>query len=395
MTTLITNIGDLATCDQRRGSDRIGRITNAAMLFDERVLWIGPSHDAPDADRVFDAEGRAVIPGFVDSHAHLLFAGDRTEEFVARMQGAPYGAGGIRTTVRATREASDAALDGNLQRLREELLRHGVTHFECKTGYGLTTHDEIRAAKIAAQATDDVTLLAAHVVPDEYRHEPDAYVDLIIRDMLPTLAGVVRWVDVFCDEGAFTVAQAERLLVAAKALGYGIRMHANQLRHSAAVDLAIDLGCASADHLTFLTDAQVQRIGASSTVATLVPGAEFSTRSQYPSARRLLDAGATVAIATDCNPGSSFTTSMAMCIALAVRDMGMSPDEAVIAATSGGAAALQRDEVGVLRPGALAHIVMLDAPSTAHLAYRPGVHLIRDVWQAGQHVIDDWKPRHA
>jgi imidazolonepropionase len=311
------------------------------------------------------------------------------------MAGHAYEAGGIRSTVAATRGASDAALTANMRGLITELLRSGVTHFECKTGYGLTVEDEMRALRIARDATDDATLLAAHVVPPEYAGDAQAYVDLICTDLLPRAAGMARWVDVFCDRGAFDVEQSRQILTTARALGFELRMHANQLGHGGAVDLAIELDCASADHCTHLTDDQVARLAASRTVATLLPGAEFSTRSPYPSARRLIDAGVTVAIATDCNPGSSFTTSMPFCIAVAVRDMGFTPSEAVWSATAGGAAALRRPDLGRIAVGARADIVVLNAPSHIHLSYRPGVDLIGEVWQAGRNVIHEGIAQHA
>lgn len=392
---VIRNIGELVTNDPTLGDGPLGIIRDAAIAFDEHITWLGRSSEVPDSAFAFDAEGRAVIPGFVDSHAHLVFAGERSAEFAARMAGDPYAAGGIRTTVAATRAASDAELRANVARLAAELLRSGVTHFECKTGYGLTVRDELRALAIAREFTDDATLLAAHVLPPEYASHADVYIELIERDMLPAAVGIAKWVDVFCDRGAFDVEQARHILTQAKVLGFGLRLHANQLAASDAVDLAIDLDCASADHCTHLTDVQVARLAGSRTVVTLLPGAEFSTRSSYPSGRRLRDAGVTVAIATDCNPGSSFTTSMPFCIAVAVRDMGLTPAEALWAATAGGAAALRRSDIGRIVVGARADIVLLDAPSYLHLSYRPGVDLIGEVWQAGRHVLHEGIAQHA
>ncbi len=392
---VIRNIGELVTNDASVGRGPLGIIRDAAVAFDERIRWVGPSADAPASPSSFDAAGCAVVPGFVDSHAHLVFAGERSSEFAARMSGLPYSAGGIRSTVTATRAASNAELTANLSSLVAELLRAGVTHFECKSGYGLTVEDELRALRIAGHFTDDVTLLAAHVLPPEYTEDAQAYVDLICNTMLPAAQGLARWVDVFCDRGAFDVAQSRRILTAAKGMGFQLRMHANQLSDGAAVDLAVELDCASADHCTYLSDAQVASLANSNTVVTLLPGAEFSTRSPYPSARRLINAGVTVAIATDCNPGSSFTTSMPFCIAVAVRDMGFSPSEALWAATAGGAAALRRSDLGRIRVGARADIVALAAPSHIHLSYRPGVDLVREVWQAGLHVLHEGIAQHA
>lgn len=391
----ITNISELVTNDPTIGQGPLGLLNDAAVIFDERIRWVGHAADAPATDEVIDARARVVMPGFVDSHAHLVFAGDRASEFAARMAGEAYAAGGIRTTVAATRAASDAQLAANLSRLADELLLQGVTHFECKTGYGLTVDDELRGLRIAHEFTDDVTLLAAHVVPPEFTGKADAYVDLILDTMLPAAVGVARWVDVFCDRGAFTIAQTRRILEGARRHGFELRLHANQLQPGEAVELAIEYDCASADHVTHLTDVQVDALAASRTVATLLPGAEFSTRSPYPSARRLLDAGAVVALATDCNPGSSYTTSMPFCIAVAVRDMGMTPSEAVWAATAGGARALRRTDLGRLAPGDRADLLLLDAPSHLHLAYRPGVPLVTHVWREGIPVVSERVLLHA
>ena len=352
----------------------------------------GSSEGAPTGE-VVDAGGRAVIPGFVDSHTHLVFGGDRAEEFAARMAGRRYEAGGIRSTVAATRAATDDELRDRLAGFVAELHAQGTTTFEIKSGYGLSVTDEERLVRLAREVTDEVTFLGAHVVPAEYAdptREPgtgtDAYLDLVVGEMLAACAPHSRWVDAFCERGAFTPEQSRRVLEAGAAAGLGVRVHGNQLGEGDGVRLAVELGAASVDHCTYLSDADVAALAASDTVATLLPGVEFSTRQPYPDARRLLDAGATVALASDCNPGSSFTSSMPFCIAVAVRDMGMTPAEAVWAATAGGAAALRRTDVGTLRPGARADLVLLDAPSHVHLAYRPGVPLVARVWKDGELV---------
>jgi len=383
--TVITNIATLVTNDPSlRDSDPLGLVRDAAVVVEgDRVVWTGESSKAPPTDNRVDAGGRAVLPGFVDSHSHLVFAGDRTEEFNARMSGRPYSAGGIRTTVAATRAASDAELEGNLTRHLAEALRQGTTTFETKSGYGLTVEDEARALRIAAARTDEVTYLGAHIVAPEFADDPAGYVALVTGEMLNACAPHARWIDVFCEKGAFDGDQARAILTAGKAKGLHPRIHANQLSYGPGVQLAVELDAASADHCTHLTDADVDALASGATVATLLPGAEFSTRAAWPDARRLLDAGVTVALSTDCNPGSSFTSSVPFCIALAVRDMGMTPDEAVWAATAGGAAALRRTDVGRLVPGAYADLVMLDAPSHVHLAYRPGVPLVTSVWRRG------------
>jgi imidazolonepropionase len=352
------------------------------VIEDGRIAWVGPRSDAPAASAAIDLEGRAVLPGFVDSHAHLLFAGDRAAEFAARMSGQPYSAGGIRSTVTATRGATDDQLAENLHRLAAELRRSGVTTFETKSGYGLTTVDESRALRIARDVTGDTTYLGAHVVPTEFEGRPDDYVALVAGGMLEACAPHAKWIDVFCDRGAFDVDQARTILLAGMAAGLAPRLHANQLQHGGGVQLAVELDAASADHCTHLDDRDIEALAGSNTVATLLPGAEFSTRSPYPDARRLLDAGATIALATDCNPGSSYTTSMSLMIALAVRDMRMTPDEAVWSATLGGAQALRRNDIGRISIGSRADLISLNAPSHVHIAYRPGVDLIDRVWQA-------------
>lgn len=401
---LVTGIGELVTNDPAPGREggALGIVGDAALLAEDGVItWIGPSADAPAIEptgdvphphriEVVDAGGRAVIPGFVDSHTHLVFGGDRAEEFAARMAGRRYEAGGIRSTVAATRAASDDELRARLAGFVGELHRQGTTTFEVKTGYGLSVADEERLARLAREITDEVTFLGAHVVPVEFA-EPDgpgadAYVDLVVGEMLAACAPHARWVDAFCERGAFSAEQSRRVLEAGAAAGLGVRVHGNQLGPGDGVRLAVELDAASVDHCTYLTDADVAALAGSTTVATLLPGVEFSTRQPYPDARRLIDAGVTVALASDCNPGSSFTSSMPFCIAVAVRDMGMTPAEAVWAATAGGAAALRRADVGTLRVGARADLAVLDAPSHVHLAYRPGVPLIAEAWKDGARV---------
>ncbi|MYS07304.1 imidazolonepropionase [Streptomyces sp. SID6041] len=387
--TAIVNIASLVTNDPSSGDGTpLGLIQDAAVVIDgDRVVWVGESSKAPATDNRVDAGGRAVLPGFVDSHSHLVFAGDRTAEFNARMSGRPYEAGGIRTTVAATRAATDAELSANVARHLREALRQGTTTFETKSGYGLTVEDEVRALRIAAEHTDEVTYLGAHIVSPDYADDPAAYVELVTGEMLDACAPYARWVDVFCEKGAFDGDQARAILTAGKAKGLHPRVHANQLTYGPGVQLAVELDAASADHCTHLTDADVDALASGSTVATLLPGAEFSTRARWPDARRLLDAGVTVALSTDCNPGSSYTSSVPFCVALAVRDMGMTPDEAVWSATAGGAAALRRTDVGRLAPGTRADLAFLDAPSHVHLAYRPGVPLVTEVWRSGVRVV--------
>lgn len=393
--TLLTNIGRLVTNVPAPGRERgpLGVLTDAAVLVDDgRVAWVGASSEAPSASATVDLGGRAVIPGFVDSHTHIVFGGDRAEEFEARAAGRAYSAGGIRSTVEATRQATEAQLLTQASRLVAEMRCQGTTTIEVKSGYGLTVDDEARLLGIAAGLTEETTFLGAHVVPAEFADDPDGYVDLVVGDMLSACASQSRWIDVFCESGAFTPEQARRILNAGAAAGLGLRLHAAQLAPGPGVRLAVELGAASVDHCTYLTGADVDALAASwrdgriGTVATLLPGVEFSTRQPYPGARRLIDAGVPVAIASDCNPGSSFTSSMPFCIALAVREMGMTVDEALWSATAGGAAALRRTDIGRVDVGARADLAELLAPSHVHLAYRPGVPLVGRVWKDGIEV---------
>ncbi|MCS3844148.1 imidazolonepropionase [Microbacterium sp. AK031] len=380
MSTLITNIGELTT------STEAGVLHDAAVLVEDgRIAWVGGAVDAPRsrAAEFVDAGGRALIPGFVDSHSHLVFAGDRAAEFEARMAGQKYAAGGIRSTVAATRAASEDELRARLRGFVDELLAQGTTTVEIKSGYGLTVDDEERLVRLAAEVTSEVTFLGAHVVPSEYADRSDEYVGLVTGPMLDACAPHARWIDVFCETGAFSVEQSRRVLEAGIARGLSPRVHASQLGPGGGVKLAVELGAASIDHGTYLTDYDVAALAASDTVLTLLPGVEFSTRQPYPDARRLIDDGVTVALACDTNPGSSFTSSMPFCIAIAVRDMGMTPTEALWAATAGGARALRRDDIGIIAAGSRADLVLLDAPTHVHLAYRPGVPLVSRVWKDG------------
>nr|WP_218849041.1 imidazolonepropionase [Nocardioides perillae] len=394
---MLTGIGELSTNDPRRAheagadpADPLARLHDAALVVEDgRVAWTGRAVEAPAADVAHDLGGRAVLPGFVDSHSHLVHAGDRAEEFEARMAGRPYAAGGIRTTVAATRAATDEQLLARATALVAEMLRQGTTTVEVKSGYGLTVRDEARILAVARQLTDETTFLGAHVVPtgpDGRPGDPAAYVALVTGAMLEACAPHARWVDAFCEEGAFDADQARAVLEAGARAGLRGRLHANQLTAGPGVRLACELGLVAVDHCTHLADADVDALASSGTVATLLPAVEFSTRQPFPDARRLLDAGVRVALASDCNPGSGYSSSLPFCVALAVRETGMTAAEAVHAATAGGAAALDRDDVGRLAPGARADLVVLDAPSVVHLAYRPGVPLVHAVWRGGRPV---------
>ena len=375
MTLVIDNIGELVTNVPELGAGPLGIVEKASVVIDgDTVVSVGPAGAA--ADEHLDAGGRCVIPGFVDSHTHLVFQGDRAEEFTRRMAGEHYDGGGIRVTTEATRAAGREALRAGLARRLEEVHRAGTTTVEIKSGYGLSVESETATTSIAAEATQESTFMGAHVVPTEYLGRTDEYVDLVCGPMLEAVRPHVHWIDAFCERGAFDADQSRAVLEAGRAAGLGLRLHANQLDYGPGVRLGVEMGCASVDHCTYLSDDDIEALAASETVATFLPAADFSTRQPYPDARRAVDAGVTVAIASNCNPGSSYTTSISFCIALAVRDMNMTIDEAIAAATTGGAAALRRKDVGRLAPGGPAHLTILDAPSRHHLAYRPGVPLI-------------------
>jgi imidazolonepropionase len=387
--TLIHNIGQLVTNDPAHDGTKLGVIEKAALLIEDGVVaWAGPDADAPThhIKRKLDAKGRAVIPGFVDSHTHMIFAGDRSKEFRARMLGESYTAGGIAHTVEKTRAASDELLRSKAQSLLNEAYSTGTTTVEIKSGYGLTVHDERRSLEIAQGLTDETTFLGAHVVPVEYKKNPKDYVDLVTGPMLDAVLPFSKWIDVFCDKGAFSPDDARTILKAGMAKGLLPRIHANQLQEGQGVRLGVELDAASVDHVSHLSEKDIEALSKSKTVATLLPGAEFSTRSTYPDVRPLLEASITVALASDCNPGSSYTTSMAFIMAIAVREMHFSPEQALWSATMGGAKALRRDDIGHLFEGARANFSILNADSYIHLAYRPGVQLIEQVWRDGLQI---------
>jgi imidazolonepropionase len=402
MSLLITNIAELTTQDLDR---RV--LHRAAIVLDgERIAWLGSARDAPAADEMFDAGDRAVLPGWVDSHTHLVFAGDRSAEFEARMAGAAYQAGGIAETVRATRDASDDELRRLLTARIAEAVAGGTTCLETKTGYGLDVGQEARSARLAAEQVDQVTFLGAHLVPADL--DADEYLDLVCGPMLRAVRDRVQWMDVFCEEGAFSEEQSRRVLATGREAGLGLRVHGNQLGPGAGVRLAVEFGAASVDHVNHLDDQDVAALAGSwfgwdaatgtgqrGTVATCLPACDLSTRQPFPPARALLDAGVPVALASNCNPGTSYTSSMGFCVATAVLQMGLTISEAIRAATYGGALALGMDigqdqdggrAVGSLQVGHRADLQLLAAPSAAHLAYRPGMPLTAAVWRRGQRV---------
>ncbi len=388
--TLITNIGQLVTNDPTHDGTKLGLIKDGALLIEDGVIaWAGPTADAPTKQikKTIDAEGMCVLPGYVDSHTHMIFAGDRSNEFRARMLGEIYTAGGIASTVEKTRKASDELLLSHAEFLLAEANAGGTTTVEIKSGYGLTVKDERRSLEIAHKISDETTFLGAHVVPIEYKDSPKDYVDLVCGPMLDAVQPHAKWIDVFCDKGAFGVDDARRILKAGIAKGLLPRIHANQLQEGQGVTLGVELDAASVDHVSHLSEKDIELLSTSKTVATLLPGAEFSTRSPYPDVRPLLEASITVALASDCNPGSSYTTSMAFIIAIAVREMHFSPEQAIWSATMGGAKALRRTDIGQLIEGARADFQILNAPSYIHVAYRPGVNLIEQVWRNGLQLI--------
>ena len=387
----LTGIGHLVTNDETVGQGKLGVLHDAALVADNagNVSWVGKQSELGSHfdGKPTDVGGRAVIPGFVDSHTHLVFAGDRALEFESRMQGKPYAAGGIKTTMAATRAATNEVLAANVARLAGEALASGTTTLEVKSGYGLSVRDEARSLVAAKTATTETTFLGAHVVPPDTN--ADDYVALVQGEMLDACKGNAKWIDVFCDRGAFDVDQARAILQTGAAAGLGTRIHANQLQQGGGVQLGVELGVASCDHCTHLSQQDIDALSGASatTVATLLPTAELCTRSPFPNARKLIDSGVTVALASDCNPGSSYTSSMPLVVSLAVINMGMTCDEALWSATAGGAQALRRSDVGNLRVGSRADIVLLDAQSHIHLAYRPGVQQVRAVIRGGKTVV--------
>jgi imidazolonepropionase len=387
----LTGIGHLVTNDETVGEGKLGVLHDAALVADDagNISWVGKQSELVSHfdGKPTDVGGRAVIPGFVDSHTHLMFAGDRALEFESRMQGKPYAAGGIKTTMAATRAASDEVLTANVARLASEALASGTTTLEVKSGYGLSVRDEARSLVAAKTATTETTFLGAHVVPPDTN--ADDYVALVQGEMLDACKGNAKWIDVFCDRGAFDVDQARAILQSGAAAGLGMRIHANQLQQGGGVQLGVELGVASCDHCSHLSQLDIDALAGASktTVATLLPTAELCTRSPFPDARKLIDAGVTVALASDCNPGSSYTSSMPLVVSLAVINMGMTCDEALWSATAGGAQALRRTDVGNLRVGSRADLVVLDAASHIHLAYRPGVQQVRAVIRGGKTVV--------
>lgn len=366
---LICNIFQLITNSNRD----LGIIENAAFVIENgKVAWVGENKNAPDCDQKIDANGGVVTPGFVDSHTHAVFAGDRHKDYVARMAGTKYASGGIRTTVEATRSATFEELTTLTKSIVHRSFNSGTTTIEIKSGYGLDIETEVKILKVAKQFTDETTFLGAHVLPKEFSDERSAYVEIVKGEMLNACAPFAKWIDVFCDESAFSVDEAREILEAGISKGLQGRIHGNQIADSGGADLAAELQLASVDHCTHVSDKSISKLAEAGVVATLLPGAEFFTKSPFPNGQRYLDAGVEVALASDCNPGSSFITSMPLVMGLAVREMNFSPAQALYAATMGGAKALRRSDVGHLNVGARADFVIWQAPTFEHITYRLG-----------------------
>lgn len=397
---VLTGIGELVTNDPT-AEDLLGVVTDAAVVVDGPTLaWVGPEGDLPsawsDARRV-EVEGRAMIPGFVDAHTHLVFAGDRADEFARRMAGESYqtimaAGGGIVATMAATRAASGEELADLARGRMTRMLATGTTTLEVKSGYGLDAAVELRQLEAATAAARELpveirrTFLGAHTFPPEYRADQDTYAELVVEEMLPLCSPHADYCDVFVEEGAFSIEQARRILTAGAGLGLGLRVHAEQLTHQGGARLAAELGAASADHLDHATEEDAVALAETGTAAVLVPGASFQLRQRQAPGPMLWAHGVTVALATDCNPGTSYVESMPFVVALGVTQMGLSVEQAVWAATRGGASSLGMDDRGQLTPGDRADLVVLDAPSYRHLAYRPASDLVRTVISRGDHA---------
>lgn len=397
MTLLVTGIGQLVTNDESNGG-LLGVVADAAVAIERGdIVWVGRAERVPEryaSSRMLDVAGAAVLPGFVDAHTHVVFAGDRSQEFAMRLEGATYEeilgtGGGIYSTVRATRAATlDELVDASLPRV-ERMLASGTTTIEIKTGYGLDVDTEVKMLDAIDRicnvlAIDTLpTYLGAHVVAPEFRDDRASYLDLVAGEMLDAVADRVAFIDVFCDEAAFTVAETRRVVAAGRVRGLGVRIHADQLSSSGGSALAAEVGAVAADHLDHATDEDLAALAEAGTVAVLLPGVSYSMREPAPDGRRIWDAGVTVAIATDCNPGTSYIETMPFVISLATITTGMTLTESVWSATRGGALALGLHDRGVIAPGKLADLVVLDAPSYEHLAYRPDGGLVTQVIKRG------------
>jgi imidazolonepropionase len=390
----ITGIGHLTTNNGDPILDAVVAIDNGT------VTYAGETSDAPDQgerERI-DVSGNALLPGFVDAHTHLVFAGDRSDEFARRLTGESYrdiaaAGGGILSTVEATRAASEEALLEMAAKRVWTMIRGGTTTIEIKSGYGLDLETELRLLRVARRIGEELpvtvrtTFLGAHSVPPEYKSDRDGYVELVIKEMLPAVVGLADFCDVFVEDGVFSVDEARTIFEAGKALGLPARVHAEQLSHLGGVALAADLGAASADHLDHVTPDDASALAEAGVTSVLVPGAAYTLGTPQPSGRMLWDAGCTVALATDCNLGTSYFETMGLVISLGVTQMGLTVDEAIWAATRGGALSLGLEGHGLVKEGSPADLVILDAPSPAHIPYRPASNLVQTVIKDGSVVV--------
>ncbi len=388
---VVTGASQVVTCDPALGDGPLGLIDRGAVAGSRgRVVWVGRESDLrsevelePDVHEV-DAGGGAVLPGLVDCHTHLVFAGDRSEEFAARSKGEKYTGGGIRTTVAATRAASDDELEALARRRLERFLEYGVTTVEAKSGYGLTLEHERRLLEIAVRldGPSEVvrTFMGAHVVPEDYADDRDAYATLVAEGMIPGLGNLAEFCDVWCDEAAFTPEQCRKILRAARAEGLGIKVHAEQLSRSGGATVAAEFGAISAEHLEHANEEDADALARTRTIAVLIPGASMMTGTPFAPARMLIERGLRVALSTDFNPGTSYSENLQLVVALACAHLKMTPEEAVLGVTRHAAAALSREGiVGSLAPGSRADLVILEASSYVDLAYHYGVNLVRAV----------------
>ncbi len=416
MTTLIRNISSLVTVNAAGSTHKIGsqmqeigEIKNGAILFDEKVLWIGNDLEAEklltenkiQPNKIINANGKTILPGFADSHTHIVFAGNRSGEFARRLRGVSYvqiaeEGGGILTTVKGTRESSIEQLAENGRKLAHSMMKHGTTSVEIKSGYGLSFEAEIKQLKAIKMLKEELpmniksTFLGAHDFPPEFRDDRDRYVDLLVNEIIPYVAEnkLADYCDAFVDKGYYTVEQGERIFRAAADHGMKLKVHADELADVSAAQLAAKMRAVSADHLLFVSDAGINALKEAGTVATLLPGTAYFIRMPYAPARKLIEAGATVALSTDCNPGSCFTENMQMILSLSVINMGMTAEEALVGATLNGAKAMEISEfTGSLEVGKQADFIVADIDSYTDLFYHFGINHVKETWIKGKQII--------